>query len=151
MSKKPRRAQEYSAAEFDQTVALIQGDASLREDIEAITGQKLEGKTSRELFDLFRSIEQATQIQVTVARFGQARQAVRATRAALEGTSTAEQVLGTAQARINELESRNEALKAENVKLKGANAALNASRGATPLPTAGRVVQAKVEREVAAG
>ncbi len=144
MSKK-RHPQQYSAEEFDAVVALIQRDAGLRADIEAITGQKLDGKKPRELFDLFRAIDQAADLQVTVAKYGRARQLVREVRADLEGTETAEKVLGTAQTRINELEGRNDLLKEENARLKAANAALNAGRGATPLPTAGRVVRPAIE------
>lgn len=147
MTKK-KNAQQYSSEEFDAVVALIKRDADLRRDIEAITGQKLDGKTPRELFDLFRAIQGATEVQAVVVRYGQARQAVRQVRAELDGTATAEKVLGTAQSRINELEARNDGLKEENARLKAANAALNAGRGATPLPTAGRVVQGNVERPV---
>jgi hypothetical protein len=147
MTKK-KSAQQYSAEEFDAVVALIAGDAGLRADIEAITGQKLDGKTPRQLFDTFRAIDRAADIQISVAKYGRARQLLRETRAGLEGTETAEKVLGTAQSRINELETRNGNLSNENKRLRAANAALNAGRGATPLPTGGQVVQGKVERPV---
>jgi hypothetical protein len=152
MSKK-RSPQQYSPEEFDAVVALIQGDAGLRADIEAITGQKLHGKSPRELFDLFRAIDRAADLQVTVARYGRARQLVRETRAELEGTAAAEQALGTAQSLIHDLETRNGALNEENRRLRAANSALNAGRGATPLPTTTRVarpaIEAAAQREVA--
>lgn len=121
-----KKAQGYSPAEFDAVVDLLTSDESVREDIEAITGQKLAGKSPRELFDAFRAVQGATEIYATVIRHGQARQALRETRAAVEGTSTAEEVLGAARARIVELEARNDDLKRQN-------AALNAARGARPL------------------
>lgn len=122
----PKKAQGYTPAEFDAVVALLNADKSVREDIEAITGQKLAGKTPRELFDAFLAVQGATEIYATVIRHGQARQGLRITRAALEGTETAENVLDAARARILELEKRNDDLKAKN-------AALNAGRGATPI------------------
>lgn len=122
----PKKAQGYTPGEFDAVVDLLTSDKSVREDIEAITGQKLDGKSPRELFDAFRAVQGATDIYATVIRYGQARQALRTTRAAVEGTSTAEDALGAARARIVELEARNDDLKAKN-------AALNAGRGATPL------------------
>jgi hypothetical protein len=131
-----KKAQEYSAREFEAVVALLMNDESIRGDIEAITGQGLAGKTPRELFDLFRAIDEAAAVQTSVARFGQARQALRATRAAVEGVETAENVLDAARARIVELEARNDALKAQN-------AALNARHGATPITN---VVRGEVTR-----
>ncbi len=138
MTKK-KTAQQYSAEEFDAAVAMIRNDPEVRADIEAITGQKLAGKSPRELFDLFRAIGSATELQMTVARYGRARQLVRETRAALEGTSSAEQALPLARQRIAELEAKVD-------ELKGKNSALNARAGVTPLPTAGRVIRGQVAR-----
>lgn len=132
---KRRNSQNYSPAEFDAVVTMLQNNTGLRKDIEAITGQTLDGKTPRELFDLFRALDGVTEIQAVVIRYGHARQAIRQTRAALEGTETAENVLDAARSRILELEKRNEALKAKN-------AALNARAGATPLQ--GRVIPGQV-------
>ncbi len=75
-----RNPQEYSPEEFEAVVALIRNDAGVRADIEAITGQTLDGKSPRELFDLFRTLEGATQVQSVVARYGQAKRALRQTR-----------------------------------------------------------------------
>ena len=75
-----RNPQEYSPEEFDSVVAMIRGDKGLQEDIERITGQSLEGKNAREMFDLFRTIQVVTDVQATVVNYGRARQAVRQTR-----------------------------------------------------------------------
>ncbi|MFI6883406.1 hypothetical protein [Streptosporangium canum] len=75
-----RNPQEYSPEEFDSVVAMIRSDKGLQEDIERITGQSLEGKNARELFDLFRTIQVVTDVQATVVNYGRARQAVRQTR-----------------------------------------------------------------------
>ncbi|MFG1683560.1 hypothetical protein ACGFNP_25550 [Nonomuraea sp. NPDC049269] len=80
---KQKKPQEYSADEFDAVVALIEGDADVRTDIEAITGQSLKGKSPRELFDLFRALEGAAQAQAVVVRYGQAKRALRQTRSDL--------------------------------------------------------------------
>lgn len=80
---KQKKPQEYSADEFDAVVALIQGDPDLRADIEAITGQSLKGKNPRDLFDLFRAVQGATQVQAVVVQYGQARRALRRTRVEL--------------------------------------------------------------------
>jgi hypothetical protein len=103
---RPKKAQEYSPEEFDTVVALIRGDAGLRDDIEAITGQKLDGKSPRELFDLFLTLQRATEVQATVVRYGQARRAVRQTRVDLADPvmlppATAEYV-ATLQAKVDE-------------------------------------------------
>lgn len=140
MTKKPRKAQDYSAEEFDQTVAILQNDASLRADIEAITGQKLDGKTPRELFDLFRSINQATEIQMAVVGYGRARQMVARVRGEMEALPPAGMPMETAEY-VAELQRRLDETKRENVALRAANATLNTQRGATPLPTAGRVIK----------
>jgi len=127
MTKK-KRPQEYSPDEFDQVVNLIQGDAGLREDIEAITGQQLAGKTPRELFNLFRSINQAADIQAAVVRYGQARRAVRQTRRDLATQATelpdGADVDQITAARIRELETKVDELKAQNTRLKATNKGL---------------------------
>lgn len=120
-----RKPQEYSSEEFDAVVALIQGDESLRDDIEAITGQKLDGKTPRELFDLFRTLDEAAKVQATVVRFGQARRAVRQTRIDLAEPemlppSTAEYVAGV-QARLDAEKRKREAAEAELKALRSRN------------------------------
>ena len=124
-----RNAQEYNAAEFDAVVQMIQNDASLRADIEAITGQSLDGKSPRELFDAFRTIEKSNEVLAAVVNHGRARQAVRDTRAMLEADADSNEALRLARSRIEELERRNEELKRKNY-------ALNAGRGATPLQIA---------------
>ena len=75
-----RKPQEYSDDEFQAVVNMIRNDPEERADIEAITGQTIDGKTPRELFDLFRALEGATQVQQVVVRYGQARRALRRTR-----------------------------------------------------------------------
>lgn len=75
-----RKPQEYSDDEFQAVVNMIRNDPEVRADIEAITGQTIDGKTPRELFDLFRALEGATQVQQVVVRYGQARRALRRTR-----------------------------------------------------------------------
>jgi hypothetical protein len=123
---KARKPQEYSAKEFDAVVALIRQDESLREDIEAITGQKLDdGKSPRELFDLFLTLEGATQVQAVVVRYGQARRAVRQTRIELAAPdmlppSTAEYVAGV-QSRLDAEKRRREAAEAELKVLRSRN------------------------------
>lgn len=140
MSKK-RNAQEYSKDEFDAVVALIQGDPDLRADIEAITKQPLDGKTPRELFDTFRAIKQATDLQAVVVRYGQARQAVRRTRAQVEFDVTADETKQLTAATIAELQERMDTIKQENAVLKQA---LRSERKAKVTPIAGRVVRGEV-------
>ncbi|PZG49874.1 hypothetical protein C1I98_11200 [Spongiactinospora gelatinilytica] len=127
---KNRRSYDYSPEEFDRAVTMIQSDADLRADIEAITGQSLDGKSPRELFDTFRSIQRAAEVQAAVVNYGRARQAVRDTRAMLEADASAEEALGLARAEIERLEKSNEELKRKNQ-------ALSAGQGATPLRVAG--------------
>lgn len=121
-----RNPQEYSPNEFDAVVAMIRSDAALRADIEAITGQKLDGKTPRELFDLFHTIQRTTEVQAVVVNYGRARQAVRETRAQLEADASAEEALKLARKEIERLEGANDSLKRKNQ-------ALSAGQGATPL------------------
>lgn len=136
MNRRRKSAQEYSAEDFDAVVALIRGDSSLRADIEAITGQQLQGRSPRELFDLFRAIDGATDIQLTVARYGQARRLVRETRVELAG-DLAEHIADhpdvheLARRRLKELEMRADELKAERDRLKDTNRALMS--GAAPV------------------
>lgn len=124
---KRRNPQDYSPEEFDQVVAMIRRDQELREDIEAITGQSLEGKNARELFNAFRTIAKVTEVQAVVVNYGRARQAIRDTRATLEADADTGEALRLARNRILELEKRNEELKRKNY-------ALSAGHGATPLP-----------------
>lgn len=111
-----RKPQEYSDEEFKAVVALINHDANVRADIEAITGQTLDGKTPRELFDLFRALEEATQVQAVVVRYGQARRALRQTRADLaepvEMPQTTAQYVQALQAKVDEEKKKRQA--AEN-------------------------------------
>ena|GEM_PF-7077096 len=129
---KSRLPQQYSPEEFDAAVKLIQSNTDLRADIEAITGQKIADLTPRQIFDWYRAIERATDIQLAVAKYGRARQVVRETRAALEGTANAERGLEVARARIAELERRCAELKAQRDQLKAANVALAGGK-VTPL------------------
>ncbi|TMR91278.1 hypothetical protein [Nonomuraea basaltis] len=117
-NSKPQQA--VPPEEFDLVVAMIQQDQELRDDIEAVTGQSLEGKTPREMFNLYRAIGTAVDVQNAVTRYGQARQRLRQTRADLDGTASAEQVVGVARARITEAENRADELKAERDKYRAA-------------------------------
>jgi hypothetical protein len=122
---KPRKAQEYSPEEFDAVVALIRRDEELRADIEAITGQKLDGKTPRQLFDLFRMLEGAAQVQTVVVRYGQARRAVRQTRIDLADPemlppATAEYVAGL-QEKVDAEKRRRKAAEEELKALRSRN------------------------------
>jgi hypothetical protein len=140
--KKKRSAQNYSADEFAAVVTLIETDAGLRADIEAITGQTLDCKTPRELFDLFRAINDAAEVQATVVRYGQARQAVRQTRAMLAAGALEElDPACPATKKIHELEARCDELKARNQRLEASNKALLSGRVA---PIAPRVVKGEV-------
>ena len=122
---KQKKPQEYTAEEFDAVVAMIRNDASLRADIEAITGQALNGKTPRELFDLFQTIEKTTAIQAAVVNYGRARQAVRDTRAMLaEGALAEMDPADPALRRIRDLEAKVDELKSTNSRLKDTNKAL---------------------------
>ncbi|MER6575776.1 hypothetical protein [Nonomuraea sp. NPDC001023] len=120
-----RKPQDYSPDEFDSVVAMIRKDASLRADIEAITGQTLNGKTPRELFNLFRTIQQTTAVQAAVVNYGRARQAVRDTRAMLaEGALEDLDAADPALRRIRDLEAKVDELKSTNIRLKETNKAL---------------------------
>lgn len=122
---KQKKPQEYTADEFDAVVAMIRNDASLRADIEAITGQALNGKTPRELFDLFQTIQKTTAIQAAVVNYGRARQAVRDTRAMLaEGALADLDPADPALRRIRDLEAKVDELKSTNSRLKDTNKAL---------------------------
>lgn len=135
-----RKAQDYGADEFDTVVQMIQSDASLRADIEAITGQALTGKSPRELFDLFRTIEKTTEVQAAVVNYGRARQAVRDTRAMLaEGALEDLDPADPAAKLITELETRLDELKATNARLKDTNKALMAGG---PIPV--RMIKGEV-------
>ncbi len=135
---KKRHPQDWSPEEFDSVVKMIQGDPDLREDIEAITGQQLAGKSNRQLFDLFRTIDEAASVSATVARYGQARQALRQTRAQL---SQPVEIEPSAAAHITNLETRLEEQKALIERLKASNEAL---RSGKVTPIAGRVIKGEV-------
>ena len=132
MPRKPKPAQGYTPEEFDAVVSLIQSDAGLRSDIEQITGQKLDGKTPRQLFDLFRAIDQAAQVQAAVVRYGRARQAVRETRLALQDLPPAN-MPPTQAAYVEQLQRRLDDAKREVERLRAANVALRTGR-VTPIP-----------------
>jgi hypothetical protein len=126
---KRRDAHQYSAEEFNRVVALINKDAGLRSDIEAITGQSLKGKNPRELFDLFRAVHDATDVQLTVAAYGRARQQVRETRAMLAEAALDERDSSDpAVQRIRDLEAKVDELKAANARLRDTNKALMGGR-----------------------
>lgn len=120
-----RNPQEYSQEEFAAVVALIRSDRGLQADIEAITGQKLDGKSPRELFDLFRAIETAAHVQTSVVAYGRARQMVRDTRSMLAERELEDRdPSDPAVRRIRDLETKVDELKAVNGRLKETNKAL---------------------------
>ena len=129
MRRRRARAVDYSPEEFDAVVRMIRNNPELQQDIEAITGQSLDGKSAREVFDLFRTIEAVSGVQAVVVNYGRARQAVRDTRASLEADANAEEALRLARAEITRLEKSNEDLKRRNQ-------ALSTAHGATALPPA---------------
>lgn len=147
-SKGARRPEQYTPEEFDQVVGIIRADAQVRADIEAITGQPLEGRSPRELFNLFRAIHEAAAVQEAVARYGRARRTLRAVRAELAADRVAELEAGLADnpdvnelaaRRIHELEAKLDKAKAENRRLKQSNKAIAAGA-----PVAPRVIPGKV-------
>ncbi|TQS30014.1 hypothetical protein [Microbispora sp. KK1-11] len=140
MTRKPKPAQGYSPEEFDTVVTMIQRDSALRADIETITGQKLDGRTPRELFDLFRAIDQAADVQAAVVRYGRARQAVRQTRIELQDLPPADMPPSQA-AYVQGLQERLDAEKAANQQLRAANAAL---RAGTVHPIPARTIKGEV-------
>lgn len=131
---KRRNPQEYSAKEFDQVVKLIERDADLRADIEAITGQKLTGKSPREQFDLYRTLDAAAELAGVVVRYGQARRAVRRTRIDL---ADPEQLPPPIADYVAELQAK---VTEERKKRQVAEEALKAarSRNVVSLPAAGQ-------------
>jgi hypothetical protein len=80
-----KKSQEYSPEEFDAVVATVQNDKSMRDAVERITGQKITGKTPREIFDLVQTLQKTTEVQATVAMFGRAKLALLDTARELEG------------------------------------------------------------------
>lgn len=140
MSRKPKPAQGYSPEEFDIAVSMIRNDAALRADIETITGQTLDGKTPRQLFDLFRAINTAAEVQGAVVRYGRARQAVRQTRIELQDLPPADMPPSQA-AYVERLQERLDATKAEIQQLRAANAAL---RAGTVHPIPARTIKGEV-------
>ncbi|MDF5756606.1 hypothetical protein [Spongiactinospora sp. TRM90649] len=121
--------------EFDEVVTMIRNDPGLRADIEAVIGRTLdpETTTNRELFNLYRGVQAATNVTNAVARYGRARHQLRRAREELEGTASAEQVVDAARARITEAENRADQYKADRDRWKGAYEALTSGRSAGPL------------------
>ncbi|NJP24413.1 hypothetical protein FLW53_09380 [Microbispora sp. SCL1-1] len=140
MTRKPKPAQGFTPEEFEAVVSMIRSDASLRADIETITGQKLDGKTPRQLFDLFRAINTAAEVQNAVVRYGRARQAVRQTRIELQDLPPAD-MPPTQAAYVQGLQERLDVVKAENQQLRAANAAL---RAGTVHPIPARTIKGEV-------
>ena len=84
---KRKNAQHYSAEEFDAVVALVTRDPQMRADIERITGKQLTGKSPREIFDLFRAVENTIKVQATVVAFGRGKVALAETARELNGVA----------------------------------------------------------------
>ena len=133
MSRKPKLPQSYTAEEFDAVVAQIQGDAQLRADLEAITGQTLEGRTPREVFDAFRAVQGATDVMAVVAGYGQARQAVRRTRIEMEFDPEVDLQPAAAQ-HVAELQAKLDAERREKAELKAALKVAQSPRHLIQLP-----------------
>lgn len=106
-----RKAQEYSAAEFEAVVALLRNDERARRDIEAITGHKLTGKTAREIFDLYLTVQEATEVKVTFARYARAGVVLNEARRDLEGQASVVEALEATQAEVKELKTVNQSLR----------------------------------------
>lgn len=149
---KPKKAQAYTPEEFDQIVNLLTTDASIRADIEAITGQSLDGRSPRELFNLFRAISGAATVQEAVARFGRARRQLRQVRAELasdmvEHIADHPDVPTLARQRIVELETRLDEMKARMRALEQQTRRLAAgAQGAVPQASARAARAARVIR-----
>lgn len=95
-----KKAQEYSPDEFDAVVNTVQNDRAMREAIERITGQKIAGKTAREIFDLVQTVQRTTEVQAAVATYGRAKIALLDTARELDGV---EGVLGEVRAKNEEI------------------------------------------------
>ncbi len=106
-----RKSQDYSPEEFEAVVALLQRDAKARKDIEVITGQKLSGKSAREIFDLWRSVQTAAEVKVAFAAYGKASLVLSETRREIEQTAETEEALKLARAEIKRLEGANASLR----------------------------------------
>ncbi|NEA21571.1 hypothetical protein [Actinomadura bangladeshensis] len=122
-----RRPQEYSAEEFDAVVDLLKTDEKARRNIEAITGKSLRGKTPREVFDLYLTVQKATEVKATFAAYGKAGVVLDEVRREVEGRNVVEAELEAAKNEIKDLETVNgslkRALEAERVKTQNAIAA----------------------------
>ncbi|MEV0831479.1 MULTISPECIES: hypothetical protein [Streptosporangiaceae] len=130
-----RLPQSYSAEEFDSVVEQIQSNPQLRADLETIIGQSLEGRPPRELFDTFRAVQGATDVMAVVARYGQARQAVR--RTSIELQFDPEVDLQPAAADYTaDLQAKLDAEKRRNEELRAALRIAQAPRNVLQLPAA---------------
>jgi len=142
---KNRRPQEYTPGEFDRVVSIIRSDPGLQQQIEAITGQSLEGKTPREIFNLFLALQQATEAMHVVAEYGRARRTVSETRRQLEMDRLDDMPPDSPAARkIRELEEKLDRLKGVNAQLKEANRALIGRAPGNPVIPVSRVIRGQV-------
>lgn len=105
-----RRAQEYSSDEFDAVVAFLLSDPKARRDIEAITGKSLRGKQPREIFDLFLTVQKATEVKATFAAYGRASVILNEVRREVEGQAAVNDALDLAHAEIRDLKAAKESL-----------------------------------------
>lgn len=128
-----RLPQDYTAGEFDQVVAQIQGNPQLRADLEAIVGYSLEDRSPRELFDAFRAMEGATDVMAAVVRYGQGVQAVRRTRVELQFDPEVDLAPAAAQ-HVAELQAKLDAERAEKAALKAALKVAQSPRHLVQLP-----------------
>lgn len=49
-----KKSQQYTAEEFDAIARMVTDDRAVRALVEATTGQSVDGKTPRQVFDLYR-------------------------------------------------------------------------------------------------
>lgn len=106
-----RRSQEYSPKEFEAVVALLQRDRQVRQNIETITGQKLAGKSAREIFDLFVAVQKAAEVKVAIAAYGRSSVVLDEARRDVEGHEHVRDELAAAREEIKNLRDANASLK----------------------------------------
>lgn len=109
--RRRRRPQEYTAEEFDAVVSLLLSDERARRDIEAITGEKLAGKTAREVFDLYLTVQKTTEVKATFAAYGRAGVILNEVRREVEGQAAVADELEAVKNEIKELKTVNGSLR----------------------------------------
>ncbi len=106
-----RKVQQYTPEEFDAVVDLLRRDTQARQNIEAITGQRLSGMTPRQIFDLYQAVQKATEVKATIAAYGRASVLLDDARRDLEGRGSLEEELAAAREEIKGLKQVNGSMK----------------------------------------